>query len=87
MKQTWCVHASRENEGVCADAAPAGIGLRSDEDHVAKMISFVDADGNGTIEFDEFVVMMTPMILDQSSSATVCTPRDPSRCARLPPRA
>lgn len=40
-------------------AAPSALGFEPKKEEVKKMIADIDKDGNGTIDFEEFLGMMT----------------------------
>merc|ERR1712185_875269 len=47
--------------------AMRALGFEPNKDEIKKMIADIDKDGNGTIEFDEFLAMMTAKMGERDS--------------------
>ena len=52
-------------------AAMTSLGFESKSAAIFQMISDLDADGNGTIDFDEWFTLMTKKVTDKDSRANI----------------
>ena len=69
----WAAHAWRPDAGCngsCAGACRA-LGFEPKKEEVKKMIADIDKDGSGTIDFEEFLTMMTAKMGERDSKEEI----------------
>merc|ERR1712216_300296 len=72
FEKTMAKHGLTEDQVAEIKVAMKALGMDAKSDEIRKLINDIDSDGDGTIDFDEFLAMMTARkLFDDDKTVTI----------------